>query len=61
MFPRWLVVTGYLAALVLILYVGYAELLILVFPAWVAAFSAVILTADRRAARAGESRPPPGV
>jgi hypothetical protein len=60
-FPRWLVVTGYLAALVLILNVSYAELLILVFPVWVAAVSVVILRADRRAARAVESRPRPGV
>jgi hypothetical protein len=42
-FPRWLVVTGYLAAAVLILNVSYTELLILVFPAWVAAVSVVIL------------------
>ena len=54
-FPRWLVVTGYLAALVLILNVSYAELLILVFPVWVAAVSVVILRADQRVARAGES------
>jgi len=48
-FPRWLVVTGYLAALVLILNVSYAALLTLVFPAWVAAVSVVILRADRTA------------
>ena len=42
-FPRWLVVAGYLAALVLMLNVSYAETLILVFPAWVAAVSLVIL------------------
>ena len=45
-FPRWLVATGYLAALVLILNVSYTELLTLVFPAWVAAVSAVILRAS---------------
>ena len=49
-FPRWLVVVGYLAALVLILNVSYTELLILVFPAWVAAVSVLILKTDRRAA-----------
>ena len=38
-FPRWLVVTGYVAALVLILNVSYAALLTLVFPVWVAAVS----------------------
>jgi hypothetical protein len=41
--PRWLVVSGYLAALVLILNVFYLESLVLVFPAWVAAVSVVIL------------------
>jgi hypothetical protein len=46
-FPRWLVVTGYLAAFVLILNVSYTELLILVFPAWVAAVSVVILRTSR--------------
>jgi hypothetical protein len=48
-FPRWLVASGYLAALVLILNVTYTQTLILVFPAWVAAVSAVILRASRRA------------
>jgi hypothetical protein len=46
-FPRWLVVAGYAAALVLILNVSYTELVILVFPAWVAAVSVVILSAGR--------------
>ena len=46
-FPRWLVVTGYLAALVLILNVSYTQTLILVFPAWVAAVSVVILRRTR--------------
>jgi hypothetical protein len=45
--PRWLVVAGYGAALVLILNVSYIELLILVFPSWVAAVSVVILRAGR--------------
>jgi hypothetical protein len=44
--PRWLVVSGYGAALVLVLNVSYSELLILVFPAWVAAVSVVILNAQ---------------
>jgi hypothetical protein len=47
--PRWLVVSGYGAALVLVLNVSYSELLILVFPAWVAAVSVVILTRGGRA------------
>ena len=51
-FPRWLVVAGYVAALVLILNVSYTTLLILVFPAWVAAVSVVILRANPAAASA---------
>ena len=43
--PRWLVVTGYLAALVLMLNVFYLESLVLVFPVWVIAVSVVILRA----------------
>ena len=42
-FPRWLVVTGYGAALVLILNVSYTAGLTLVFPVWVAAVSVLIL------------------
>jgi hypothetical protein len=44
-FPRWLVVAGYAAALALVLNISYSAALVLVFPAWVAAVSAVILTA----------------
>jgi hypothetical protein len=51
-FPRWLVAAGYVAALVLILNVSYTTTLILVFPAWVAAVSVVILRANRGAASA---------
>ncbi len=47
-FPRWLVAAGYVAALVLILNVSYIESLVLVFPAWVAAVSVVILKASGR-------------
>jgi hypothetical protein len=43
--PRWLVVAGYVAALVLMLNVFYLESLVLVFPAWVVAVSVVILKA----------------
>ncbi len=46
-FPRWLVLAGYIAALVLLLNVSYVELLVLVFPAWVAVMSLVILQAGR--------------
>jgi hypothetical protein len=51
-FPRWLVVSGYVAALVLMLNVSYSELLVLVFPAWVAAVSVVILRTSPSAPRA---------
>lgn len=47
MFPRWLVAAGFVAALVLILNVSYSEALVLVFPAWVAAVSVVILRQAR--------------
>jgi hypothetical protein len=47
-FPRWLVVAGYAAALVLVLNVSYSGALVLVFPAWVAAVSVVILKASAR-------------
>jgi hypothetical protein len=43
--PRWLVVAGFLGALVLMLNVSYLGALVLVFPAWVAAVSVVILKA----------------
>lgn len=51
-FPRWLVVFGYLAALVLLVNLSYSDVLILVFPAWVAAVSIVILRAGQRIPRA---------
>jgi hypothetical protein len=40
MLPRWLVVNGYVAALVLIVNVSNLAVLVLVFPAWVAAVTA---------------------
>ena len=46
-FPRWLVAAGFLAALVLMFNVSYIESLVLVFPAWVAAVSVVILSRER--------------
>jgi hypothetical protein len=59
-FPRWLVVTGYLAALALILNVSYTETLILAFPAWVAAVSVVILRSSQTRTRAREPMVQPG-
>src|SRR6185369_12051328 len=48
---RWLVATGYGAALVLILNVSYSQALVLVFPVWVAAVSIVILATSRSPSR----------
>lgn len=41
--PRWLTLSGYVVALVLLLSVAYAPLVALLFPAWVAAVSVVVL------------------
>jgi hypothetical protein len=57
-FPRWLVVCGYLAALALILNVSYNEALVLVFPAWVAAVSVVILQTTASGTRAADDLVP---
>jgi L-asparagine transporter-like permease len=53
-FPRWLVVAGFVAALILMLNVSYIELLLLVFPVWVAAVSVVILTRGGSGPRDGD-------
>jgi hypothetical protein len=52
--PRWLAVTGYVVALVLLFGVSFFRLSVLLFPAWVAAVSLVILitaqvSSERRA------------
>ena len=57
-FPRWLVVSGYVAALVLMLNVSYLQELVLVFPAWVAAVSIIILKASWPRVRAGVATTP---
>jgi hypothetical protein len=46
--PRWLAFAGYAVALVLLLSVSYFRWLVLLFPAWVAAVSIVILAGERR-------------
>lgn len=49
--PRWLVVAGYAGGLVLLLSTSYFQLMVLVFPVWVALVSIVILVrADRSTA-----------
>ncbi len=45
--PRWLVFAGFAVALALIVSVSFFELLVLLFPAWVAMVSIVILVTDR--------------
>jgi hypothetical protein len=45
--PRWLVGTGYAAALVLLFSVSFFDPIVLVFPGWVAAVSVVILRSPR--------------
>lgn len=42
--PRWLTYAGYIVAMVLLLSVSYAPLVALLFPAWVATVSIVVLT-----------------
>ena len=59
-FPRWLVLSGYLAALVLILNVSYIRPLVLVFPAWVTAVSVVILNRARTRPDASGALTPSG-
>ena len=45
--PRWLVLTGYLIAVVLLLSVSFYQLVVLLFPVWVAAVSITILLTAR--------------
>ena len=45
--PRWLVLAGYVIALILLIAVSFFRLSVLLFPAWVAAVSIVILVSKR--------------
>jgi hypothetical protein len=45
--PRWLIATGYLIAIVLLLSVAFYQPLVLLFPLWVGLVSLVILLSDR--------------
>jgi type IV secretory pathway TrbD component len=45
--PRWLVVSGYVIAIVLLLSVSFYQLVVLVFPVWVIGVSLVILLSKR--------------
>jgi hypothetical protein len=51
--PRWISIVGYAIALVLLLSLRFFDLVLLLFPAWVALVSVAILVLDARAARAG--------
>jgi hypothetical protein len=54
-FPRWIAIIGYLIALVLLLSVRFFDVLLLLFPAWVAVLSVEVLVRDwgARDGRAG--------
>jgi hypothetical protein len=58
-FPRWIAYVGYAIALVLLLSLRFFDLLLLLFPAWVALVSVEILFRDARRPRAGERDPVP--
>ena len=45
--PRWLVLVGYVLALIMLLSVSFFKLVVLLFPLWVAAVSLVILFTAR--------------
>jgi hypothetical protein len=61
-FPRPLILAGFLLALVMLLSLSYLQWIVLLFPVWVCVASGYILVAELRAARAGgEPAPPDGV
>ena len=45
--PRWLVIVGYVIALIMLLSVSFYRFVVLLFPLWVAAVSIVILLTAR--------------
>ncbi len=51
-FPPWLVIAGYVIALVMLLSVSALQWIVLLFPAWVLVLSLFILNSEIRAARA---------
>ena len=52
-FPRWLVIAGYVIALVMLLSLSLLQWIVLLFPAWVFVASLFILNNEIRAVRAG--------
>ena len=59
-FPRWLIIAGYVVALVMLLSVSALQWIVLLFPAWVFVMSLYILSSEIRAARAASSGSPDG-
>jgi hypothetical protein len=51
-FPRWLIIAGYVIALIMLLSVSLLQWILLLFPAWVFVMSLYILSSEIRAARA---------
>ena len=51
-YPRWLVIAGYLIALVMLLSLSLLQWVVLLFPVWVFVLSLFILNSEIRAARA---------
>ena len=52
-FPRWLVIAGYVIALVMLLSLSLLQWVLLLFPAWVFVMSVFILNSEIRVARTG--------
>ena len=57
-FPRWLIITGYVIALVMLLSVFALQWILLLFPAWVFVLSLFILNSELRSVRGERSRSP---
>ncbi len=51
-FPRWLIILGYVIALVMLLSLSLMQWIVLLFPAWVFLMSLIILNAEIGVARA---------
>ena len=50
-FPRWLIIAGYVIALVMLLSLSLLQWILLLFPAWVFVLSLFILNSEIRAIR----------
>ena len=56
-FPRWLIIAGYIIALVMLLSLSLLQWILLLFPAWVFVLSGFILNSEIRAVRASPDAP----